>query len=143
MSLALGAVTLQVSALAPGVTLLLREFGGLFIIYLGVQLMRRTKRDANEKTPTFFNGVILQFLNPKFPGVVIAVFANRQGQPPWVTAMVIVTVGAIGLVTYSTSGMLLSRSVVKDDGFRVVDRAAGSMLCLVGFWFMFQPLLEF
>ena len=38
VSLALGALTLQVSAMAPGATFLLRVLGGLFIVYLGVQL---------------------------------------------------------------------------------------------------------
>lgn len=142
VSFSLGALTVQVAGAAPGVTSLLRLLGGLFIVYLGIQLIRRTKRDGHEKTPTFANGMMLQLLNPKFPGVVVAVFATRHGQPTWVTAGIIVAVGTLGLVSYATIGSLLSRRVVSESGFRILDVVAGGLLCGVGLWFAVSPLFE-
>ena len=141
VAIALGSLTTRISAIAPGMASLLQAMGGLFIVYLGIQLTLRTKRETPEKSPTFASGVVLQCLNPKFPGVVLAVFASRQGQPAWMTTTVILIVGAAGLFTYSMAGSLFHARTVAGAGFRALDVAAGSSLCVVGLWFLSQPLL--
>lgn len=137
---ALGLLSNRIYAMAPAAVVVLQAIGGLFIIYLGIQLARRTKRDATERAPTFVNGVTLQCLNPKFPGVVLAVFANRHTQPILLVTAAIFAVGAIGLLAYSTAGSILRARDASDSGFRTFDLVAGGMLCAVGLWFILQPL---
>lgn len=142
VAVVLGFLSSQICAIAPAAVAILQAIGGLFIVYLGVQLARRTHRDATDRAPTFVNGVMLQCLNPKFPGVVFAVFANRQAQPVLIVAATILTVGAIGLFAYSTAGSILRARNMSDGGFRTFDLVAGGMLCVVGLWFILQPVLE-
>ncbi len=142
VALALGMLTTQINAVIPEVTLVLQILGGLFIIYLGVRLARRTNRENPEQAPTFANGALLQCLNPKYPGVVLAVFVSCQGQSTLMVASVIVFVGVIGLLAYSTAGSLFRRRAMTDSGFRVLDLTAGILLCLVGIWFILQPLMQ-
>jgi len=137
----LGLLTTRINAVSPRATLLMQVLGGIFIVYLGLRLALRKNRETVEKAPTFANGVLLQILNPKFPGVVLAVFANRQGQAALVTTAVILIVGAIGLLAYSIAGSLFHARAISGSGFRVLDLVAGSLLCVVGLWFAIQPLL--
>jgi threonine/homoserine/homoserine lactone efflux protein len=141
VALGLGSLTTGINAVAPSMTLVLQALGGLFIIYLGLQLILRKNRDTPEKVPTFANGALLQALNPKFPAVVLAVFANRHGQSTVMTATVILIVGAIGLLAYSLIGALFHARTISGPGFRALDLAAGSLLCAVGLYFSIQPLL--
>ena len=142
VAIGLGFLTKRIGEFSPIAVGTLQTVGGLFIIYLGIQLVRRTKRDAMERSPTFLNGITLQCLNPKFPGVVLAVFANRDSQPTLMTASIICFVGAIGLLTYSTAGSLLRIGHEPDRPFGVVDIVAGVLLCGVGLWFILQALLN-
>ncbi len=141
VALGLGSLTTRISAVSPSTVSVLQALGGLFIVYLGLQLALRKNREAVGRTPSFANGVLLQALNPKFPGVVLAVFANRQGQAAWATTAVILLVGTIGLLGYAMAGSLLHARAISGSGFRVLDLVAGSLLCAVGLWFTIQPLL--
>jgi homoserine/homoserine lactone efflux protein len=141
VAVVLGLLSNRIYAMAPAAVAILQAIGGLFIIYLGIQLARRTQHDTIDNAPTFANGVALQCLNPKFPGVVLAVFANRHTQPIVIVAATIFIVGAIGLLAYSTAGSILRTRGLSDSGFRTFDFVAGGMLCAVGLWFILQPLL--
>jgi threonine/homoserine/homoserine lactone efflux protein len=142
VAIGLGFLGKQIADFSPIAVGTLQVVGGLFIIYLGIQLVQRIKREAKERHPTFLNGITLQCLNPKFPGVVLAVLANRHSQSTLMTASIICVVGAVGLLTYSISGSLLRDRHESSRRFQVVDTVSGILLCFVGLWFILQPLLN-
>ncbi len=88
------------------------------------------------------NGVLLQILNPKYPGVILAVFTYRPDQPTWITSLVLTSIGALGLLIYSRVGSLLHTRTISGLGFRSLDQVTGSLLCLVGVWFAIQPFIR-
>lgn len=135
VAIALGFLAKRIADFSPHAIGTLQIIGGLFIIYLGIRLIQRQKCDESVRSPTFLSGVTLQCLNPKFPSVVLTVFANRHGQAIMITASIICIVGAIGLLTYSTAGSLL-RFQQTDKYIGMVDAIAGILLCGVGLWFL-------
>lgn len=141
VAICLGLLTTRVGVASPSAALALQALGGLFILYLAVQLIRRRGRDVVEKDPTFTNGVVLQILNPKFPGVVVAVFSSQPSEPALVTSAVIVGAGAIGLLGYSIAGTLLHSKATSSDGFRALDLLSGIGMVMVGVWFLMRPWL--
>jgi len=142
VAVAVGLLTEQISGLSPLAIKVLQIAGGLFIIYLGVQLARRTQQVTERVSPTFLNGVLLQCLNPKFPGVVLAVFVNRSSQPTLETAAIISLVGATGLLIYSAAGSLLRFRQASKERLRAVDIVSGALLCAVGLWFVLRAFLD-
>ncbi len=141
IALGLGYVTTGINLLAPRMMSGLQILGGLFIIFLGVQLAIRNQRNTPDVTPTFTSGALLQALNPKYPGVVLTVFASRPEQPTLVTTLIIMGVGAMGLFSYSLAGAVVHSRGLTGSGFRKLDLVGGVLLCLVGVWFAIQPLL--
>lgn len=141
VAIGVGTLANRIYVFAPAAVRVLQVIGGLFIVYLGIRLARRTQRDTADLAPTFFNGMSLQCLNPKFPGVVLTVFANRHSQSIWMVAATICIAGAIGLAAYSTAGSLLRPRDTSGNSFRAFDMAASGLLCAVGVWFILQPLL--
>jgi threonine/homoserine/homoserine lactone efflux protein len=142
VAIGLGSLGRRIADFSPIALGALQAAGGLIIIYLGIQLVQRTKREAKERYPTFLNGITLQCLNPKFPGVVLAVFANRHPQSTLITASIICVVGAVGLLTYSIAGSLLRDRHESGRRFEVVDLVSGVLLCVVGLWFILQAFLN-
>jgi len=140
VAITLGVLSNQIHLVAPSAVAILQAIGGLFIVYLGIQLARRTQRDATDRAPTFLNGMTLQCLNPKYPGVVLAVFASRHTQPVLEIAATITLVGIAGLLAYSTAGSVLRPRQVSEVRFQTFDRLAGGTLCAVGLWFILHPL---
>jgi len=138
----LGSLTLQIYTISPTGTKIVQILGGLFIVYLGLQLLFRKNRETKQKAPTFMNGVLLQVLNPKYPGVILAVFTYRPDQPTWITSLVLTSIGALGLLIYSKVGSLLHTRTISGLGFRSLDQVTGSLLCLVGMWFAIQPFIR-
>jgi threonine/homoserine/homoserine lactone efflux protein len=130
-----GAVANQVTGHAAYATATLQLIGGLFIIYLGFRLACRKRHEvANLGVPSFSNGVLLQVLNPKYPAVVIAVFANRPHESTLTTAGVLSVVGAAGLLGYSFAGSLIHNFSSSEKWLRILDVGFGSLLCIVGIW---------
>jgi threonine/homoserine/homoserine lactone efflux protein len=138
-----GILAKHISDLSPIAINAMQIIGGLYIIYLGIQLARRKKPEVKERSPTLLSGITLQCLNPKFPGVVLAVFASRHSQPAFMTASVICIVGAFALLIYATVGSLLHAQHEPCRRLRIVDLGAGVMLCAVGLWFVFQASLGY
>ena len=135
VAVALGLVANQIAGHAAYATATFQLMGGLFIIYLGFRLAcRKPPEAANVGAPSFSNGVLLQVLNPKYPAVVIAVFANRPDDSTLTTAGILSTVGAAGLLSYSFAGSLIHSLSSSQKWLRVLDIGFGSLLCVVGIW---------
>lgn len=109
--------------------------GGLYIAYLGWQLARRKPATPSDApAPGFANGVVLQLLNPKYPAVVLAVLANRPGEPPLITASIITGVGVVGLIAYASLGTATRRLSADNATLRWIDRGFGWLLIATGVW---------
>ncbi|WP_339673960.1 LysE family transporter [Dasania marina] len=140
VAIVLGAVTNRLTEQYSDITDYIRVFGGLFIIYLGVKLLRRKSRNTVAKAPSMWNGVVLQLLNPKYPPVVLSVFANSQNQNTVLTATILSIVGVAGLVIYAAVGVFMHHKVKMDRQLRVVDCVFGVLLCLTGLWLLVEPI---
>ena len=143
VAFALGSLTMQINALNSNAATVLQGLGGLFIVYLGLQLIFRKDRETGSQTPTFGNGLLLQVLNPKYPGVVLAVFANSQNQSTLMTTGVVLGVGVLGLLIYSRVGSFMHTLTLTGSGFRKLDLISGSLLALVGLWLGLQAVLRY
>jgi threonine/homoserine/homoserine lactone efflux protein len=142
VSITLGLLANEVSGSVPYGTATLQLLGGLFIGYLGLRLASRKQPDlAGVEGPSFLSGAILQILNPKYPAVVLTVFANRAEQPPLTTAGIIVAVGAAGLLIYSFAGSLVRSLLPAEKHLRVLDVAFGLLLGVVGIWIAAQAFI--
>lgn len=140
VAIILGIITNQVTEQSYNIAVVLRLLGGLFIVYLGIQLVRRKSHTIITKVPSFSNGVLLQLLNPKYPPVVLSVFAHSQNQHALLTASIISIVGAMGLGLYATAGALIHHRASSDQWFRRLDVVFGTILCLVGLWLLVEAL---
>lgn len=118
----------------------IKFFGGLFILYLGIQLLRRKHRNASIKVPSMWNGIILQLLNPKYPPVVLSVFANNQNQNALITAGILSIVGITGLTIYAVAGTFMHHQVNMERRLGIVDYVFGVLLCFVGLWLLVEPI---
>ena len=78
VAIVLGVITNQVTGQSSIVAVILMLLGGLFIFYLGIQMVGRKSHKITTRPPSFSNGVLLQLLNPKYPPVVLSVFAHSQ-----------------------------------------------------------------
>lgn len=136
MAVVLGLATTQISKNIPHATTALQIIGGLFIAYLGLRLAFRKQAELPDNyTPRFSNGLILQILNPKYPPVVLAVFANRPNESSWITAGIIVAIGAVGLLLYALAGSLVRSLFSTEKYFRTLDMVFGLLLVGIGIWF--------
>lgn len=122
------------------ITYFIKLFGGLFILYLGVQLLRRKSRNVSVKVPSIWSGILLQLLNPKYPPVVLSVFANSQNQNVLITAGILSIVGITGLVIYAATGTFIHHQVNVERRLGIVDYVFGVLLCLVGIWLLVEPI---
>ena len=139
VAIALGVGTNHLSERYAGLIDYIRFFGGVFIVYLGIQLLRRKNRKAPVNAPSMWNGVALQIINPKYPPVVVSVFAASQNQNALLTAGILSAVGVTGLLIYAATGAILHHQVNLERQFGTVDYVFGVLLCLVGLWLVVKP----
>jgi len=132
VAIGLGVMTNQVFEQYPYVSRILKFLGGLFIIYLGTQLIWRKNSNVSITTPSFLKGALLQLLNPKYPPVVISIFAHNQNQNMLLTASTIAIIGAFGLALYAGLGVIIHRRINSDLWQRVIDLIFGVSLIIVG-----------
>ncbi len=140
IAFATGVFSKQLFVIAPRASGILATLGGTFIIFLGIQLMLRERRQTQERRPTLFEGAALQCLNPKYPGVVMTVYAERSHEPALLVALAISVVGTISLLAYAAMGALLSKRKTTPKQRKLFDQFAGGMLCLVGLWLILKSV---
>ncbi|QDU58888.1 LysE family translocator [Aeoliella mucimassa] len=132
---ALAVTATQLGSVFQNAAVFLQVAGGAFIVYLGVRFMVSSpKLGESDSAPTFKSGVLLQMLNPKYPPVVLAILAARSESNNLATVGVVVSVGALGLITYACVGSLVYRWTLDDRYLRWFNIAFGCLLCAVGVW---------
>jgi|GEM_PF-4561791 threonine/homoserine/homoserine lactone efflux protein len=143
VALLLGFASTQVADYLPNAAPIVQFVGGCFIIYLGYRLaVRQPKNDSEIESPSFFGGMLLQLLNPKYPVVVLTVFAARPNQHLVVTAASIVAVGTTGLLMYGSLGSFFGNVLSAEKYLRGADIVFGILLSGVGLWIAAEPIIE-
>lgn len=131
----LGSLAGHITGRFPFATVALQFLGGLFIAYLGIRLACRERpQRSSVESPKFVSGVVLQILNPKYPVVVLTVFADQADGSLLGISSIIVLVGGVGLLLYSSAGSLVRNLLPTSKYNRAVDMLFGSLLVAVGVW---------
>jgi homoserine/homoserine lactone efflux protein len=134
----------------PLLFLALKYLGGLYLIYLGIQMLRsKGKMSLNlEDTQQFsispkslmIQGFVTAIANPKGWAFMISLL------PPFINSskpfipqiiilvMIIMTTEFTCLVLYSNGGRTLSRFLEKSGNVRILNRISGLLMIAVGIW---------
>lgn len=135
----------------PALFLALKVMGGLYLIYLGVQMLRsRGKMSLNLEgagqnihvSPgrLMVQGFVTAIANPKGWAFMISLL------PPFVTplkpfvpqigilVMIILLTEFTCLVLYSNGGRSLNRFLAKSGNVRMLNRISGGLMMAVGLW---------
>ncbi|MFT5525274.1 MAG: threonine/homoserine/homoserine lactone efflux protein [Pirellulaceae bacterium] len=144
VALLLGFIATQITGQSRYAAATMQLVGGGFIAYMGYRLtVRKTKNESEIPSPSFFGGMLVQLLNPKYPAVVLTVFAARPQQHLITTTIAIVCVGTVGLLMYGSLGTIFRRLISTDKYLHAADIAFGVLLGLVGLWIAVQPIIQF
>lgn len=142
MAVVLGLLTKEIAGHAKYGLVALQLLGGLFIVYLGFRLATRKQRGTTDvSAPQFSKGMLFQVFNPKYPAVVLTVFANQADGSTLVTAGIITIVGTTGLLLHSGAGSVVRHLSPSEKWSRRLDVGFGLLLCLVGLWIAVKPFL--
>lgn len=61
----------------PAISLIIKALGSCYIVYLAISLIRSSKGGFSEKKRfSFYNGILLQFLNPKSWAMSVSAFSQ-------------------------------------------------------------------
>ena len=126
--------------------------GGLYLIYLGIRLMRGANKsqdnqsDQTESTPAptpgklFFNTFIVTALNPKSIVFFIALLpqfvspAHPAGPQLWVLGVSFVVMATICATSYALFAASVRRFLKSPRVQRIYGLIGGSLLCVAGTW---------
>lgn len=134
----------------PSVFMALKYMGGLYLIYLGVQMLRsRGKMSLHPENNRSFNispkklmlqGFITAIANPKAWAFMISLlppFINPL-KPfiPQISILVIIilTTEFFCLLLYSNGGRSLNKFLEKSGNVRMLNRISGLLMMAVGVW---------
>jgi threonine/homoserine/homoserine lactone efflux protein len=135
----------------PALFLALKVMGGLYLIYLGVQMLRSRGRMSLDLKTTGQNidisprslmiqGFVTAIANPKGWAFMISLL------PPFIhplkpfvpqisiLVMIILTTEFTCLVLYSNGGRSLSQFLAKSGNVRILNRISGGLMMAVGVW---------
>lgn len=134
----------------PMLFLALKYIGGLYLVYLGIQMLRSkgkmsldledTKQFSISPKSLMIQGFVTAIANPKGWAFMISLlppFINPS-KPfiPQITilVMIILTTEFTCLVLYSNGGRTLSRFLEKSGNVRLLNRISGLLMIAVGIW---------
>ena len=134
----------------PLLFLALKYLGGLYLIYLGIQMLRSkgkmsldledTRQFSISPKTLMIQGFVTAIANPKGWAFMISLlppFINSS-KPfiPQITilVMIIMTTEFTCLVLYSNGGRTLSRFLEKSGNVRLLNRISGLLMIAVGIW---------
>ncbi|WP_419889753.1 LysE family translocator [Paenibacillus xylanexedens] len=90
----------------PGILKVMQIVGGLYMVYLAYQIYKRgTTEDAPKQVTGFWNGFIMQFVNPKvilFTFTVIPSYVLPFYQSSFSSFLFVVLITFIGFLAYSS-----------------------------------------
>jgi threonine/homoserine/homoserine lactone efflux protein len=135
-------------AASAAVFTLIKLAGGLYLLYLGIRLLRAGVKLAemtvrvtpDSRRRLFFNTWLVTALNPKsivFFVAFLPQFVNRSGdvaQQLFVLAATFVVMAAMNATAYSTFAASANRLLTSRRAQRSFNLAGGSLLTAAGVW---------
>ncbi len=138
-------------AASAGVFTLVKLVGGLYLLYLGIRLLRAGVKPAeltasvvpDSRRRLLFNAWLVTALNPKsivFFVAFLPQFVNRSGdvaQQFVMLAATFVVMAAMNATMYSTFAASANRLLSSRKAQRGFNLAGGSLLTAAGLWVLF------
>lgn len=124
----------------PILPLVMKYAGVLFIAWLGISIWCRSKTIMIKTYLGFKSGIVLQFLNPKFPIVLIVMYstflnpANHQQTQVFTLSPSLLALNIVALFLWTSTGVLAGNAFKTEQSRLIQDRIAAAMYVLVGFW---------
>jgi threonine/homoserine/homoserine lactone efflux protein len=128
---------------------MIKWMGGLYLIYLGVRLMRGATKpmqlqapDAHQASPRklFANAFIVTALNPKSIVFFIALLpqfisaAHPAAPQLWILGVTFVVLATIGATSYALFAASIRRFLASPRAQMAYSAVGGGLLCSAGIW---------
>ena len=126
----------------PDVFTLMQVVGGIFLLYLGIEMMRAEEAEivhSEGKREGFIEGFFIAFLNPKIAVFMLAVLSSvldpsMSSETKWIIAAMGMT---IDTVWYVLVALLLSNSVILtkiQNNQKILNQATGVLMIGLAIW---------
>ena len=130
----------------PNIFTALQVLGGLFLLYLGVEMMRNSQEEVEYSSGTgegFVEGFFIAFLNPKIAVFMLAVLSSvldpdLSSNTKWTIAIMGMT---IDTVWYALVALSLSNSIILSkirDNQNMLNKVTGLLMILLALWTGFR-----
>ena len=126
----------------PDVFTLMQVVGGIFLLYLGIEMMRAEEAEivhSEGKREGFIEGFFIAFLNPKIAVFMLAVLSSvldpsMSSDTKWIIAAMGMT---IDTVWYVLVALLLSNSVILtkiQNNQKILNQVTGVLMIGLAIW---------
>ena len=126
----------------PDVFTLMQIVGGIFLLYLGIEMMRAEEAEivhSEGKREGFIEGFFIAFLNPKIAVFMLAVLSSvldpsMSSDTKWIIAAMGMT---IDTVWYVLVALLLSNSVILtkiQNNQKILNQVTGALMIGLAIW---------
>ena len=130
----------------PNIFTALQVLGGLFLLYLGVEMMRNSQEEVEYSSRTregFVEGFFIAFLNPKIAVFMLAVLSSvldpdLSSNTKWTIAIMGMTIDTIW---YALVALSLSNSIILSkirDNQNMLNKVTGLLMILLALWTGFR-----
>ena len=134
----------------PKIFTALQVLGGLFLLYLGVEMMRNSQEEVEYSSGTregFVEGFFIAFLNPKIAVFMLAVLSSvldpdLSSNTKWTIAMLGMTIDTIW---YALVALSLSNSIILSkirDNQNMLNKVTGLLMILLALWTGFRLIYQ-
>ena len=134
----------------PKIFTALQVLGGLFLLYLGVEMMRNSQEEVEYSSGTregFVEGFFIAFLNPKIAVFMLAVLSSvldpaLSSNTKWTIAIMGMTIDTIW---YALVALSLSNSIILSkirDNQNMLNKVTGLLMILLALWTGFRIIYQ-
>lgn len=134
----------------PNIFTALQVLGGLFLLYLGVEMMRNSQDEVEYSSGNregFVEGFFIAFLNPKIAVFMLAVLSSvlnpdLSSDTKWTIAIMGMTIDTIW---YALVALLLSNSIILSkirDNQNMLNKVTGLLMILLALWTGFRLIYQ-
>ncbi|MBA88348.1 MAG: lysine transporter LysE [Euryarchaeota archaeon] len=134
----------------PKIFTALQVLGGLFLLYLGVEMMRNSQEEVEYSSGTregFVEGFFIAFLNPKIAVFMLAVLSSvldpdLSSNTKWTIAIMGMTIDTIW---YALVALSLSNSIILSkirDNQNMLNKITGLLMILLALWTGFRLIYQ-
>ena len=134
----------------PKIFTALQVLGGLFLLYLGVEMVRNSQEEVEYSSGTregFVEGFFIAFLNPKIAVFMLAVLSSvldpaLSSNTKWTIAIMGMTIDTIW---YALVALSLSNSIILSkirDNQKMLNKVTGLLMILLALWTGFRLIYQ-